>query len=115
MTVEAFVYPPVNDKLLDTVVARLTTVGHPLRIILFGSHARGDARPNSDLDLLIVEETPLPRHKRGRTYRQVLIDVHPSKDLVVWTPDEIAAWANVPNAFITTVLREGRILYERPV
>jgi len=76
MTVESFVYPLVTDELLHTVVARLTAVAHPLKIILFGSHARGDARPDSDLDLLIVEETNLPRHKRGGAYRRALVREH---------------------------------------
>lgn len=113
MTAATFIYPPVTDELLATIVAHLTQVGNPLQIVLFGSHARGDARNDSDLDLLIVEESDLPRHKRGAAYRRALVDVHPSKDLVVWTPAEIADWATVPNAFITTALREGRVLYER--
>mgnify|MGYP005864480445 CR=1 FL=1 len=113
MSVADFVYPTVNKALLEAVVARIRAVGDPLKIVLFGSHARGDARPDSDLDLLIVEETKLPRHKRASIYRRALVDLHPSKDIVVWTPDEIAAWATVPHAFITTTLREGRVLYER--
>ena len=113
MSVESFVYPRVTDELLRIVVARIIAVGQPLKIILFGSHARGDAQPDSDLDILIVEATDLPRPKRGRAYRRSLVDVHPSKDIVVWTPDEIATWANVPNAFITTALAEGQVLYER--
>jgi hypothetical protein len=35
-----------------------------------------------------------------------------AKDIVVWSPEEIAEWQEVPNAFITTILREGRVLYE---
>jgi len=114
MSLANFVFPPVTDTLLETVVNRLTAVGQPLKIVLFGSHARGDAQPDSDLDLLIIEESTVARHKRGHAYRRALIDVHPSKDIIVWTPDEIMAWANVSNAFITTALREGLVLYERP-
>jgi hypothetical protein len=46
-------------------------------------------------------------------YRRALKDLGTSKDIVVWTPSEIREWQNVSNAFITTVLREGVVLYER--
>lgn len=106
-------YPPVDARLLDEVVRRIRAVGDPERIVLFGSRARGEARPESDLDLLIVEPSDLPRYRRAPRYLRALVGVRPAKDVVVWTPDEIAAWANVPNAFITTAIREGRVLYER--
>ena len=70
-------------------------------------------RPDSDLDLLIIEDSDLPRHRRPPRYLRALVGVFPAKDVIVWTPAEIAGWINVPNAFISTVLREGVTLYER--
>ncbi len=106
-------YPPVNDDLLTEVVQRIMSVGTPLKIVLFGSRARGDAKLDSDLDLLIVEESDLPRHKRAPHYYQAMAGVFPAKDIMVWTLAEIQEWSAVPNAFITTILNEGKVLYER--
>jgi predicted nucleotidyltransferase len=103
--------PPVDDVLLAEVVRRMLQAGSPERIVLFGSHARGTARPDSDLDLLVIE--PSTRYRRAPKYLRALVGVFPAKDIVVWTPEEVAAWRNVPHAFITSALREGRTLYER--
>ena len=105
--------PPVTPDLLGDIVKRILAAGAPHRIVLFGSHARGAARPDSDLDLLIVEDSSLPRYRRAPRYLRALVGVFPARDVVVWTPAEIEAWRNVPQAFITTVRREGRTLYER--
>lgn len=106
-----FRYPEVNDELLGELVRRLRAVGNPNRIVLFGSRSRGDARESSDIDVLIVEESSLPRYKRSARYRRALVGVFPAKDVVVWTPAEVAEWAQVPNAFISVALREGKVLY----
>ncbi len=105
--------PPVTAETLEEVVRRILAVGSPLRIVLFGSRARGEARPGSDLDLLIVEESSLPRYKRAARYLRALVGAFPAKDVLVWTPQEIEAWSRVPNAFVTTALREGKTLYAR--
>ena len=110
---QPFGYPPVTEDLLREAVDRILSTGSPDKIVLFGSRARGDCRPESDLDLLIIEESNLPRHRRAGRYRMALLGLFPAKDVVVWTPQEVAAWRAVPNAFITAILAEGRVLYER--
>jgi predicted nucleotidyltransferase len=103
----------VTDKLLQEVVHCILAVGAPHKIVLFGLQARGDARPDSDLDLLIIEDSDLPCYKRSARYLRALVGLVPAKDVVVWTPEEVQEWATVPHAFITTALREGKILYAR--
>lgn len=84
---------------LQEIVNRILSVGSPRKIVLFGSRARGEARSDSDLDLLIIEKSALPRYKRSVRYLRALTGLFPAKDVVVWTPEEIevweAGWANM--------------------
>ena len=105
------VYPKVTEELLREVVRRILGVGKPQAIILFGSWARGNARFDSDLDLLIIEDSDLPRYRRSARYYHALAGVFPAKDVVVYTPAEVAEWTDVPNAFVTAAVREGKVLY----
>ena len=105
--------PAITAEIPEEVVRRILAEGSPLKIVLFGSQARGEAGPASDLDVLIVEDSNLPRYKRASRYLRALVGVFPAKDVVVWTPQEVEAWSEVPNAFVTTALREGKTLYAR--
>jgi predicted nucleotidyltransferase len=103
----------LDEALLSEAVARMVEVGDPIRIILFGSRARGSARPDSDYDFLVLEDSTLPRYRRAAKYRRALVGLLPSKDILVWTPSEAAEWSTVPQALVTTAINEGIVLYER--
>ncbi len=100
------------QSILSNMVEKMCRVGSPEKIILFGSRARGDCKADSDIDLLVVENSDLPRYKRSARYRKAVVGLFVAKDIVVWSPEEIAEWESVPNAFVTTILREGKVLYE---
>ena len=86
----------------------------PDKVILFGSYTRGTAEERSDLDLMIISnrEKDLPRYKRGLKLR-IQLAKYPfiKKDILFYTHEEIARWAEVPNSFVHYVLTEGIELY----
>ena len=102
----------VDDSLLDEIVRRIVEAAHPKKVILFGSRARGQARPDSDLDLLVIAESAQPRHRRSAPLYGVLSDILLPMDIIVYSPEEVKEWSEVPQAFVTTANREGKILYE---
>ncbi len=79
---------------------------------MFGSRARGEARPESDLDLLVFADDARPHAQRASELYGILGDIMVSMDILVYQPDEIAGWRDVPQAFVTTAVREGSVLYE---
>ena len=102
-----------TDELLREVVERITAVVDAETVIVFGSRARGDETPESDLDLLIVADSDLPRYRRAVSLRRALRDIGPEKDILVYTPSEVDEWRSAPTSLIATALREGKVLYEK--
>jgi predicted nucleotidyltransferase len=96
----------------EKMTRRIVEQFHPQRLILFGSRARGEARRDSDFDLLIIAPSNEPRWQRAVPVYRALAGLGVPKDIVWWTPDEVAAWQDVKSHFITTALREGRVLHE---
>ena len=102
-----------TDPLLAEVVARIRDAVQPERVILFGSRARDEAHVESDYDFLIIKESDQPRYRRSGPLYTALADLPVEVGLVVYTPEEVQEWSAVPEAFVTTALREGLVLYER--
>ena len=86
---------------------------HPLKLILFGSHARGDARPDSDIDVLVVLPEVSDKRRVAIEIRRTLIDLPVCKDIIVTTPEEIERRGNLIGTVLRPALREGKVLYER--
>jgi uncharacterized protein len=109
MTTQELAFPAV----LTEIVERITRQFDPLRIILFGSWARGEARPDSDFDLLVV--LAQVANKRNSTIQigNSLSDLPVSKDIVVTTPDEIERRGKIIGDVLRPALREGIVIYER--
>ena len=103
----------IDDAKLQEIVRRLVEAVEPDRIILFGSRARGDAGPDSDLDLLIIKDSDAPRHRRTIPAYIALTGLGIPTDIIWRTPIEIADWSRVPNHVVTRAMREGKVLYER--
>ena len=96
----------------DELVERILQVSKPHKVILFGSRARRRERPASDFDLLIIQASQEPRYCRSAPFYAALADLPAEVDVVVYTPQEVADWSAVPEAFVTTAIREGVVLYE---
>jgi predicted nucleotidyltransferase len=109
---------PVTELLLREMTDAIVEAVNPQRVILFGSHARGQAGPDSDVDLLIVEDRPFGvrrnrRQEMGRI-RRALSSFRIPKDILVYSADEVEKWRSSLNHVISHSLREGKLLYERP-
>jgi uncharacterized protein len=99
--------PPV-----DEVVEKIVSAFHPRRIVLFGSRARGEAGPDSDLDLLIEMETDLKPLQRHMAIERLFDTRDWAMDILVYTPQEVERLRDVVGTIIYTIVREGRVLYE---
>lgn len=102
----------VDDKLLKHITDTIVEHFHPRRIILFGSRARGDARPDSDVDLLVEMESDKSFYQRGYEVELLFTPRPWAMDLLVFTPEELKERARLP--FFKTIAREGKTIYERP-
>jgi predicted nucleotidyltransferase len=101
-----------NDPILAEIVRRLVEAYQPERVYLFGSHARGEAGPDSDYDLMVVVpgQAPRPWQRSCRT-SEALRGVGIAADVLVWTREDFDKRLHLKASLPSTILREGRLLH----
>lgn len=87
-----------------------TAAGSSARVILFGSHARGEARPDSDIDFLVIEPVVEDRQAEWNRLRRALGDIEVPVDIVVLDEGLAARRAKVPGTMVYHALRDGRVI-----
>lgn len=92
-------------------VRTLVEAAHPERIILFGSHARGEARADSDWDFLVIEEQVADRAKEMVRLRRALRPLRIPVDVLVYSTEDIRRWGDQPGSALYWALREGKVVY----
>lgn len=100
----------LSEDTLKEIIRRIVEVARPEKIILFGSAARGEMGPNSDVDLLVVKSGAHRRKLAGDIYMR-LIGVGQAVDVVVITPEDIERYCSSPALVIEPALREGKVVY----
>ena len=99
------------QKKIEEMVRRIVEQFHPEQILLFGSYARGEAGPDSDVDLLVVMPVQGSKRAAQLQVRLALHDIRLAKDIVVVTPDQFKRQRDIPGTIIRPAFLEGKVLY----
>ncbi len=98
---------------INEITNRIATKFNPDRIILFGSYANGTQKEESDLDLLIIQDTDLPPQKRGFDIRMSLMGIMIPFDILIYTKSEFDQEKKNRFSFLSSVIKNSKVLYER--
>jgi uncharacterized protein len=101
----------LSDADIRWMVQEIVEACRPSQIYVFGSYATGTAHARSDLDLLIIQHSHLPRHRRGAGLRGRLARIAVDVDLVFMTPDELRYELMRASSMMSAILPSARLLY----
>jgi predicted nucleotidyltransferase len=102
-------YP--DPQAIDELVRRIVEAVHPQRVILFGSAARGEMGPNSDLDVLVIMPDGTHRRRTAQEVYRRMWGFGFAKDIVVVTESDVREYGTNPYMIIKNAFQEGRELY----
>ena len=105
--------PAEIEAALQEMVRRIVERFDPEMVVLFGSYARGNPGPDSDVDLLVVMDFEGSKRAKQVDIGVALHDIRVPKDIIVATPDEIERYRDISGTIIRPALQEGRTLYQR--
>ena len=101
----------LDDATLEEIVRRIVAASQPERVILFGSAARGEMGPHSDVDLLVIKQCDNNWDVMGDIYEE-LYGVEAAVDVIVVTPGDVERYQDTHALVIKPALREGRVVYD---
>jgi uncharacterized protein len=104
---------PATKACIDRMVRRIVKKFQPEQVILFGSHARGEAGPDSDVDLLVVMPVEGDLREKRLEIRLALREYHGPLDVILTTPERFAWRKDVVGTIEYPAAREGKVLYGR--
>jgi predicted nucleotidyltransferase len=102
----------LSRESIEQAVERVVAAARPSRVILFGSYARGNPNEDSDLDLLVVEQTVENKPKEMVRLRRAIGGIGAGVDVLVYSEEEVAQRGQVPGTVIYWALREGEVVYD---
>ncbi len=101
-----------RSEIIEAIRNEVVRVVRPRRVILFGSQARGDARPDSDYDLLIVADTDRPTYEVRVDARVAMMGIPVSMDLIVLTPEQLEEELSWASSVASEAVRSGKVIYQ---
>lgn len=101
------------QETIREMVRRIAAQFYPDKIILFGSHARGDARPDSDVDLLVVMPVEGSKRQKATEIDMALADRMVPLDLIVVTPEDFERGSHQIGSLLRPAVLERRVMYDR--
>ena len=101
-----------DESLLREIVRRILCVSQPRRIILFGSAATGRLTPDSDIDLLVLEDAPQDPRQESVRLRESLRDIEYPFDILVMSTDRFEETKDLVGGIAFPAHRYGKVLYE---
>lgn len=102
-----------TEQDISEMVSRIVEAVHPEQVILFGSYAKGNEGPDSDVDLLVIERQITSRRAEFKKIWQALRGILIPKDILVYSAQEIEKWKTTPSHVIGNALQHGKVMYER--
>ncbi len=101
-----------EEDLVSRISELLVEAAQPRKIILFGSRARGDAKADSDFDLMVVEDRPADRFGEMVRLNRLLRKFDAAIDLLVVSEERFEYWRHTPGNVYHEAASYGRTLYE---
>jgi len=102
----------MDEQKLQQIAQRIVAVAQPVRVILFGSYGRGDAGPDSDLDIMVIKRRVDNRGEEMIRLRKAVGNIDIGVDVLVYSEMEYERRSQVPGTVLYWARKEGRSLYE---